>query len=209
MALRSVDGFEYHWPEPGEQLVAVDGGVTTACVNFSWDGGWEGYAEGYRRAAQCLVEHVDTTGRDQDFLVYPLVFLYRHAVELRMKQVIKLGGALLATGDDFEDIHDLRRLWGAASAVLEAIWPESNADHEAVRGLLTQLEDLDPDSYRFRYPVRPATKSRQPSLATDLRHIGLRNLSDRMEGLVGFFDAAVTGIHVYLDARDEDQYWSD
>lgn len=203
MTLRTVLGIEYHWPEEGERLIDADGGMTTACVNFSWDGGWEGYAEGYRLAAERLVEHVVRTNEDQDFLVYPVVFLYRHALELRMKQVIKLGGSLLDTGDDFEDAHDLRRLWQASSSILEGIWPESVGDHKAVDDLLCQLDELDPDSYRFRYPVGPARKGREPSLSADLRHIGLSNFADRMEGLVGFFDAAVTGIHEYLDAKDD------
>ncbi len=44
--------------------------------------------EGYRRGARLLVEHVDEHARDQDFLVYPIMFLYRHHIELALKNII-------------------------------------------------------------------------------------------------------------------------
>jgi len=45
--------------------------------------------EGYVRGAQILVRAVGEEERDQDFLVYPIVFLYRHYVELLLKEIIK------------------------------------------------------------------------------------------------------------------------
>jgi hypothetical protein len=47
------------------------------------------YSEGYRRGAQLLVQEVGETARDQDFLVYPIVFLYRHHIELALKRIIR------------------------------------------------------------------------------------------------------------------------
>ena len=46
------------------------------------------YAEGYRRAAEILVHYVNDNGQDQDFLVFPILFLYRHHLELAMKRII-------------------------------------------------------------------------------------------------------------------------
>ena len=61
-----------------------------ACLNeWSRDHGAT-YAAGYRRAAELLIEHIDTKGRDQDVLVYPVVFLYRHHVELALKRIISI-----------------------------------------------------------------------------------------------------------------------
>ena len=46
------------WPRKGDVLF-VDGGdwLQNACVGWSGDE-WHGYAEGYRRAAELLVQHV-------------------------------------------------------------------------------------------------------------------------------------------------------
>ncbi|HHS8916416.1 TPA: hypothetical protein ACTVMT_005267, partial [Escherichia coli] len=57
------------------------------------------YTEGYRRAADILINHIDESGRDQDFLVYPVLFLYRHHLELLIKQIIGLALALAEDPD--------------------------------------------------------------------------------------------------------------
>jgi hypothetical protein len=67
------------WPAPGAALFTdiPPDWHNVACVNWSRDD-WPGYIEGFRRAARYLVLQVDKTGRDQDFLVFPILFLYRH-----------------------------------------------------------------------------------------------------------------------------------
>lgn len=47
-----------------------------ACLNFQYDMS-HGYINGYKLAADSLVVKVNETGRDQDYLVYPIVFLYK------------------------------------------------------------------------------------------------------------------------------------
>ena len=37
-----------------------------------------------------LAEHVCDAGRGQDFLVYPIVYLYRHHIELTLKSIISV-----------------------------------------------------------------------------------------------------------------------
>jgi hypothetical protein len=49
------------------------------------------YAEGYHRAGQILADYVIEKKWDQDLLVCPIVFLYRHYVELQLKRLIPLG----------------------------------------------------------------------------------------------------------------------
>lgn len=59
-----------------------------ACLNATWGVDQAAYLEGYRCGARLLVEHVTEHARDQDFLVYPIIFLYRHHVELALKNII-------------------------------------------------------------------------------------------------------------------------
>jgi hypothetical protein len=47
------------------------------------------YREGYRRGAGQLAKYVCDEGRDQDFLVFPIVYLYRHHVELALKGILQ------------------------------------------------------------------------------------------------------------------------
>jgi hypothetical protein len=50
---------------------------------------WYDYTIGYKEAADILVGHVESTGRRADKLGYPILFLYRHHLELVVKSLIR------------------------------------------------------------------------------------------------------------------------
>ena len=83
---------------------------TNACLNWLNDP-IELYATGYKEAGDRLVEFVLLNSRDQDFLIYPIVFLYRQYVELRLKEIIKEGLILLEEGNAFPKHHKIWELW--------------------------------------------------------------------------------------------------
>ncbi|MEA2753825.1 MAG: hypothetical protein QOJ54_114 [Aliidongia sp.] len=58
------------------------------------------YSTGFRLAAHHLAEQVGDTGTEQGFLIYPIIYLYRHYVELVLKATaVRLsGGWLRLTG---------------------------------------------------------------------------------------------------------------
>ncbi len=66
------------------------------------------------------------TGSDQDFLVYPIVYLYRHHVELILKAIVGIAAALLdreLTEADRKALggHALGRLWDIARPLLNPV----------------------------------------------------------------------------------------
>src|SRR5208282_229980 len=83
------------------------------------------YAEGYRLAGRILAAHVIQNKWDADFLVYPIVFLYRHNVELQFKRLIPMGASLteqaLSEADwrMLQESHDLSRLWALFTPILQ------------------------------------------------------------------------------------------
>lgn len=56
---------------------------------------WDTYAEGYKSAGDIAVQYVVENNWYQDFLVYPIVFLYRHYLELRLKELYFVSSRLL------------------------------------------------------------------------------------------------------------------
>ena len=89
------DEYELPWPETGHKLFAPrDDGWHSACLNYL---GCDEPAsiEGYYLGANRLVAYVQQTQRDQDFLVYPITFLYRHFLELSFKRIRRMGFRLL------------------------------------------------------------------------------------------------------------------
>ena len=83
-------------PPPRKSDVLFGSGTdwqANACVNGIDD--LAAYQNGYRRAALHLAEYVCDAGRGQDFLVYPIVYLYRHHIELTLKSIISTCGVIV------------------------------------------------------------------------------------------------------------------
>lgn len=190
------------WPRKGDQLFKSDSDVDMlhiACLNFMPDH-LGMYVVGYKHAGNVLVEYVKDTRRYQDTLVYPIVFLYRQYIELRLKELIKKGNLLLDIPKKFPKHHKIDKLWKQCREVLEKVYPEDSAeDLDAVEECIHQFSKSDPTSMAFRYPK---DKNDNPSLP-GLRHINLRNLSEVMTRVASLLDAASMGIIYNLDNKWE------
>ena len=96
-----------------------------ACLNFSHDS-IDLYASGYKDAGDKLVEYVLAKATDQDILIYPIVFLYRQYIELRLKEIIKHGRILLEEGNDFPKHHKIWDLWCTAKRIITKVFENEN-----------------------------------------------------------------------------------
>jgi len=183
------------WPQKGDQLFKADvDWWHNACLNRFHDN-WSLYADGYKRAGDLLVEYIKDARSDQDFLVYPIVFLYRQYLELRLKELIRDGNQLLDVPQEFPKHHKIDKLWGQCRRILEQVWPEGpTEDLDAVEECIRQFSEKDPSSIAFRYPT---DKDGNPSLP-DLRYINLRNLSEVMARIGSLLDGSSDGISAYL-----------
>jgi hypothetical protein len=63
---------EFPWPTEGDDPFEVGASARAliACLNFTHEAPWIGYAEGFKRLADIGVRYVEQTGHEQDFLVY-------------------------------------------------------------------------------------------------------------------------------------------
>ena len=135
----------YRWPKKGDRLLRKTNDWNTG-VGFSNDGIsrhvhiWHGYMS----AGEALVEDCRRNPQERHFLIYPILFVYRHALELAMKWILTMYG-----GYDANDIahHDLWQLWklcrevigAAGDGVVPRVHPERYA--ERIRG--ARLEMLE------------------------------------------------------------------
>lgn len=85
-----------------------------------------GYTEGYRLAAELLTNHVESQNRNHDFLVYPICYLYRHHLELQIKQIIYVGRRLLDKSGGHPTHHKLSDLWPLAKGLLREAEPNQS-----------------------------------------------------------------------------------
>ena len=186
------------WPQKGDLLFTpAPDWWNNARVNFLHDH-WETYVDGYKRAGDVLVEHVKNTHSDQDTLVYPIVFLYRQYIELRLKIIISDGNHFLEAKKEFPTHHDIVNLWvECKNIIIKMFVDDPIKDLTALEKCIKEFANIDPSSESFRYPV---DKKGSPNLS-ELQHINLRNLSEVMGRIAAFLDSVSMGISVFLDQK--------
>jgi hypothetical protein len=177
--------------------------MLNACLNYGLDT-WMVYADGYWRAAELLVEHVEATQADQDFLIFPVLFLYRQYVELRLKQLAKSASDLLGRPYTISHSHKLGALWSEAARRLTEVGrafgdrpdPRQLAD---TKRRIRDLELVDPESMAFRYPE---DRDRQAHLE-GIAYINFGVVRAEMKRIAEVLDGAELSLSVMRDWRDE------
>jgi hypothetical protein len=189
------------WPQKGDDPFAlINGANLIACLNFMPDEPWGGYAQGFKMSADLSVAYCEQRGFDQDFLVYPVLFGYRHYIELALKEIIRAARRLLDEPGGVPETHNLSNLWNTAEPLLKQVEPNGQRTYEDVRECIARFTSIDPTSEAGRYPVK---RDGGLSLPEDRYHLELGQLRDVVERLSSFFDGAISQVLDYLDHKAE------
>lgn len=165
------------------------------------------FAKGYVRAADRMAE-ILLQRHFSDYEAYPVVYLYRHALELSLKHIIYSCSTLAAYQyrDDIEDAlhntHDLSKLATTANAVLSALYPEDefiSALCPRIRVTCNEFDEIDADSFAYRYPTdrkgRASTKQHQT--------INLRAFATHLSALLEDLDTIHFGVSAEIDMAQD------
>lgn len=182
------------WPIPGDTLFTeAEDWQYNARLHGSHDK-WDAYATGYKEAADILIERVLSDRMWMDMLVYPIVFLYRHYLELRLKELVISGSQLL--DEDAGNIHghSLIYWWKEARKIFEKVWPDDEkADLDSVENCILQFASKDSGSDSFRYPVN--TKGEKTLDGLNL--LNLRQFKEAMSRVAALLEGASSAILEY------------
>jgi hypothetical protein len=201
-------------PPPRKENVIFQAGEdwqTNACIAH-WHNVEMAYSDGFRRAALQLAEQVCESARGQDVLIYPLVYLYRHHVELVLKSIIELASDLLDRELLQRELktlgrHNLVELWAVARTLLDPVCelvgnpPFPPEDLEGINSYIHQIHEHDPDGQRFRYATR--SRARDPSLSPELKLVNVRIFANAMEQLADYLEAVKSWFGHLREQRDE------
>lgn len=146
-----------------------------------------GYVEGYRRAAVALFESAVESNTSPDFVVFPMAFLWRHHIELALKDIIAAGRQLQGEPWGFPPSHRLLDLWSEARTHVVLCGDPTAPELSHVEANLREFETIDPWSDGFRYPLNRDRTDR--SLPRAPEYVNLRVLHDGMEALANFLSA--------------------
>lgn len=158
------------------------------------------YADGYKEAGDLLVAEAQESHMLLDSLVYPIVFLYRHWLELSLKRLIGLASILREQPVCVPSTHKLDRLWVSLKSELRSIdTGTSETDLVVIGACVEQFSSVDPSSTGFRYSHTPDWKSNLGSLL----HVNLRLLKENVAQARQILEPLDTCLSGYVDACAE------
>lgn len=186
----SSDEPEFPWPQKGDQLFKADNDWWLNAAVDHWNKDFHSYAEGYKQAADIIIEYVKANPRGSraplDYLIFPVVFLYRQYIELRLKEIILIGNKLNHNNQGVPTHHRIDELWNQARAILERD-SAKKGDLDIVGNCIGEIAKIDPLSTAFRYPT---DKEGNKSITAEQLLINVRHLQEIMARLASFLDAS-------------------
>lgn len=114
---------------------------------------WYEFALSYKNAADCLATSM-VKSNSQSSVVAPMMFLYRHYLELHLKCLLKEAGEALDDPQQIPPRHYLLSLWQRVRPLLVRMAPKAD-DPSLARAdeVIAQMDSFDSASFAFRYPV--------------------------------------------------------
>ncbi|MER9474358.1 hypothetical protein [Mesorhizobium sp. M0520] len=181
-----------------------------ACISH-WHETGHAYKVGFRKAAFELTSKVCEQPVDQDNIVYPIVYLYRHHIELVLKDVVRMALDLQrksTTPAQEKRLggHDLLSLWAMARPMLETVCelvgsdPLPSEDLHGVDSYMSQINAHDPRGESFRYA---RTRDAKRTLGPALKLINIRTFATGMEKLADYLEGIENWFAQLIDARNE------
>ena len=185
---------DFGWPKIGDRLFSEgDPGHGVYLPNDPNERQYH-MPRGYTQAADLLVENTKIVPGRMTKLVYPIVFCYRHFLELTLKAMLEEYGSLGNMPRKNRPHHKLEDLWKDFRALLRNL----NSDHpemgtDAVEHCIAEFGKIDPSSVTFRYPEKRIGRE-----SIDLLH--LRNTVQKIEA---YFMAADGFLSNLQDAQPD------
>lgn len=139
------------------RIIVPDGDIRFNAVLDYWSSVGAFHAAGYRQASEILLQRFlddpDGTAGDRDSLVLPILFLFRHYLELRFKDILVYGQLLSGQQAQWLLGHPLDDLWAETQKIVKATYgADVPQEFAKVEECVTDLTQLDADSQSFRYP---------------------------------------------------------
>lgn len=190
-------------PSTDDKLfIGADDWWMNACLDWYHDPS-ELYIVGYKEAADSLVETIACRKGTADTLIFPIVFLYRQYIELRLKSLLQDGRRLLDCEHKEKSEHRLSELLPHVRDILVELWPDGDIEQiKAVDSLIEQFEQVDPRSTSFRYPKDFAGNK---SVNLDVPRVNLRNLSEVISAMSIILEGSATAISEYQGYKNDMQ----
>lgn len=177
-----------------------------ACINWLSSSYFtmDFYARGYLAAAQHLSRAATQrrTNLILDAVIYPLIFLWRHYLEVRLKEIIISARALVGEPQSPTLGHNLGVLWKRARQLIKRGLNAGDQVLARADRLFKEFAQVDPSSQAFRYTEDTGGSRTLPGVT----HINVYNLAKEMKWLSNFLEGVSIEISVYLREIPNDNH---
>ena len=174
-------------------------------------GEFEVYARAYHEAGQHVVHRLAGRRGYRDPDACPIVFLYRHALELYLKSFVYWGNRLLRMNkktivmkqQELFRTHSLRKLAAAAKPTFRMSgslgkWPDATfKSFKHFERLVNDLDKIDPGSYSFRYPINSKGAASLPGHFC----FNVRAFAEKLDVLLNLLSGATTWAYEMFQAE--------
>jgi hypothetical protein len=185
--------------KPGERLFVEFGGPGEIAL-AAYDLSETRYILSFREAAEALSANALTRRGVPDLLLFPILFAYRHWLELQLKAIIQLGYRWRDEEAVAVGTHDLEPLWSRARSAIEDAFPGDASELDEIGPIISEVAEVDRRSESFRYPHN---RDGEINLPRSLNGVNLRHLARVMTRVGVLLDGAATGMDELLAAADD------
>ncbi len=197
----------YPWPKTGDKAFAAASDGKFFQLSFIFPGFAGPHAEAFKESADMILAARENESRHYDSFFYPVAYLYRHALELKLKEVIKYGIRLEFLDrsnrlDKLLGAHDLDALWAKAKHVINERWPDDEDNStKAVEQVIKEFHQADESGQAFRYHRdRDGNRFSHENLPDRIDPNALR---ETMDNVWAFLDGCCCGLSEALDYKLE------
>ncbi|SET02364.1 hypothetical protein SAMN04488587_2002 [Methanococcoides vulcani] len=192
------------WEDKWRQAGYVYNGGKGGTVNL-----WNAYSIGYLEASKKLIEVAKRDDFTYDTFGYPIFYLFYHYLELRMKDIIINGRALINENTGYPNIHDLNQLWNECKSILKKMegWEKYSElpddikkDYQTMDHFIKEIAK-DGKAQSFRYPVDK--KGNEFLSDNSIRVFNISSFSSVVDWLSLMLEGISTGIDESLSAKYE------
>ena len=201
---------EIRWPKRGDNPFMIKEGdrMSPAWVSLEWLASMGAddtiYSEAFKISADKLVSLLSQESNKipSDMYFMPITYLYRHSLELKLKEIINLGLRLqlIEQDDDVSENltrHGLIKLWKHARIVIEKYWSDSpKQDVSSAAGIIQAFHNIDKSGQSLRYSKNISGKSNMKNMP---KEADLNQIKDVFDGIYNFLNGCESGL---IDATD-------
>jgi hypothetical protein len=186
---KTLDKFEPQWPDATTKLFKEAHPAYGANIAESSDERLHHMVRGYREAADQLVIGSAQHSYTRNKFVYPIIFLYRQAIELNLKYMLMAYGPFAGVAPSFRS-HNLTELWARFVRMAEILMTDLSASDKLtmkhVERQILEFERIDPRSDALRF----AHDTQGKAITVPISTVDLEDLRAVIAGIIDFLECA-------------------